>query len=141
MDYRIERLRTPAECEIFAINAIARKRPDLAAEARCKAVNLHAATHAAASELETEAFAALYAYEALLTRKNGKKTRASKSWAVAKSHGVVAAVREILGRSSEPEVLVGLRDLGLESFAFEALVLRHETAFDEATVKLSRARW
>ena len=140
MDYRVERLRTPTECELFALNAIDRKRPDLASEARRKAVNLQAAAHGAGSQLEAEAFAALYAYETLLTRKNGKKTRATKSWATIKSHGAIAAIRELVGRVSEPEVLAGLRDLGLESFAFEALVLRHETAFDEATVKVSKAR-
>jgi hypothetical protein len=80
MDHRIEMLETPAECEIFARNATARKRPDLAVEARRKAVDMLAATHDANSPVESEAFAAVYAYEALLTRMNGKKTRATGTW-------------------------------------------------------------
>ena len=77
MDHRVERLRTPAECEIFAKNATALKRPDLALEARRKAVDMQASTHETTSPIEMEAFASVYALEALLTRKNGKKTRAS----------------------------------------------------------------
>jgi hypothetical protein len=139
MDYRVERLRTPDECEIFAANAIARKRPDLAMEAHRKAVELQAATHEASSPLEAEAFAALYAYEALLARKNGKKTRATKTWGVVKSRGVIEAIRQLVNGAAEPE-FARLRELGLESHAFEALVVRHAESFDDATVRLARSR-
>ena len=140
MDYRVERLRTPAECQIFAINAIARKRPDLAMEAHRRAVDLQAATHETGSPVEAEAFAATYAYEALLTRKNGKKTRATKSWAVVKSHGIIEAIPQCVSRPQEPGSFAALRELGLESLAFESLVVRHEASFDDATVRVSKDR-
>lgn len=140
MDYRVERLRTPAECESFAKNAMARNHPDLAIAARRKALDLQAATHGASSTAEIEAFAAVYAYELHLTRKNGRQTRATKTWAVAKSHGIIEAIKQAVGRTPDPAVAVTLRELGLQDLTFEALVLRHEAAFDAATVELSRAR-
>ncbi len=140
MDYRVERLRTPAECAIFVKNAIAGKRPDLALEAQRKAVDLQAATHETQSPVEKEAFAAVYAYEALLTRKNGKKTRATKTWQVVKSHGIIEAIQRAVSRPPDAAALASLRELGLQDLAFEALVLRHEAAFSAATVQISKAR-
>jgi hypothetical protein len=141
MDYRVERLRTPAECEGFIKNAIAGKRPDLAHQAQRRAVDLHAATHQASSPVEAEAFAALYAYEAALTRKNGKKTRAIKTWQVVRSHGIIEAIqRAVSGPSGAGALVLQLRALGLEDLAFEALVVRHPEAFSEAAVQISKAR-
>jgi hypothetical protein len=140
MDYRVERLRTPAECEIFVKNALAGQRPDLALEARRKAVTMQAATHETTSPVEAEAFAALYAYEALLTRKNGKKTRASKTWAIVRTHGIIEAIQKAVRRPPDATAFVALRELGLDDLSFEALVVRHEAAFDAATVQLSKAR-
>jgi hypothetical protein len=140
MDYRVERLRTPAECASFVKNAIAGKRPDLALEAQRKAVDLLAATHETQSPVEAEAFAALYAYEALLTRKNGKKTRATKTWQVVKSHGIIEAIQRAVSRPPEAAAFVALRELGLGDLAFEALVVRHEASFNDATVQISKAR-
>jgi hypothetical protein len=140
MDYRVERLRTPAECESFAKNAIARNHPDLAILARRKALDLQAAAHEAGSPAEAEAFAAIYAYELHLTRKNGRKTRATKTWAVAKSRGIIQAIQDAVSRTPDPSVGAALRELGLQDLTFEALVVRHETAFDPATVALSKAR-
>lgn len=140
MDPRVESLKTPAECEIFARNAAARKRPDLAVEARRKAVDMQASTHETASPLETEAFAAVYAYEALLTRKKGKKTRASGTWQAIRRYGVIEAIQRALSYPPEAADYETLRDMGLADFAFEALVLRHEAAFSDEAVQLSKAR-
>ena len=138
--YRVERLRTPAECESFALNAIDRKHPELASAARRKALTLQAATHETSSPVEAEAFVAVYAYEMHLTRKNGRKTRAGKTWAIVKSHGIIQAIQTAVSRTPDSTVLAGLRELGLEDLTFDALVLRHEAAFDAATVQLSKAR-
>jgi len=140
MDYRVERLRTPAECESFALNAIDRKHPELASAARRKALTMQAATHHASSPVEAEAFAAVYAYELHLTRKNGRKTRAGKTWAIVKSRGIIKAIQAAVSNTPDPAVLAGLRELGLEDLAFDALVVRHEATFDAATVELSRSR-
>ena len=47
MDERVRKLTTPEQCEIFARNANDRNRPDLAREARARAVELHAESHGA----------------------------------------------------------------------------------------------
>ena len=140
MDYRVERLRTPAECESFAKNAIARHHPELALQAGRKAIDLKVSTHDTASAVEAEGLAAVYAYEALLTRRNGKKTRATATWQAIKRYGIVEAVQRALSRPPDEPGTVTLRDLGLEDLAFEALVMRHEASFSSAAIEVSKAR-
>ena len=140
MDYRVERLRTPAECESFAKNAVARNHPDLALLARRKAIDLQASTHETGSPVETEGFAAVYAYEALLTRRNGKKTRATGTWQAVKRYGIIEAVQRAVTRPKDGPGEVTLSDLGLADLAFEALVVRHEASFSPAAITLSKAR-
>ena len=140
MDYRVERLRTPAECESFALNAIARNHPELASAARRKALTLQAAAHETSSPVEAEAFVAVYAYEMHLTRKNGRKTRAGKTWANVKRHGIIQAIQTAVSGTPDPTLLAGLREVGLEDLTFDALVVRHADAFDAATVQISKAR-
>lgn len=140
MDYRVERLRTPAECESFAKNAVARHHPELALQARRKAIELQVSTHATGSAVEAEGLAAVYAYEALLTRRNGKKTRAAGTWQAIKRYGMIEAIQRALNRPPDEPGAVTLRDLGLEDLAFEALVMRHEASFSAAAIEVSKAR-
>ena len=49
----------------------------MAAEAKRRAVELRAELYGAKSKAENEALQAIYAYEEVLTKKNGKKTKAS----------------------------------------------------------------
>lgn len=141
MDYRVERLRTPAECEIFAKNARARNHPDLALAAQRKAIDLQVSTHETGSALEAEGLAAVYAYEALLTRRNGKKTRATGTWQAVRRYGVIEAVQRAVCRPPEgPAATITLRDLGMEDLAFEALVIRHEASFSAAAIEVAKAR-
>jgi hypothetical protein len=140
MDYRVERLRTPAECESFAKNAVARNHPELALLARRKAIDLQASTHETGSPVETEGFAAVYAYEALLTRRNGKKTRATATWQAVRRYGIIEAVQRAVNRPPDEPGTLTLRDLGLEDLAFEALVMRHEASFSAAAIEASKAR-
>ena len=138
MDHRVERLRTPAECVIFARNAVGKNRPDLALEANRKAVNLNVATHEAATPLEAEGLAAVYAHEALLAHRNGKKTRATRTWQDIRDHGIVAAITKVVSRPAQTDNRVALRELGLEDLSFQAYVLRHEASFSAAAVQASK---
>jgi hypothetical protein len=141
MDHRVERLRTPAECAIFARNAVDKKRPDLALEAHRKAVDLQVATHEAASPLEAEGLATVYAHEALLTHQNdGKKRRATTTWQAVKRYGIIEAIQKAVNRRTATESCTALRELGLQDLAFEAFVLRHEDSFNAAAVKVSKER-
>lgn len=55
MDRRIAALNTVKKCENFASNALDRGRPDLAAEARLRSLEIRAEAQGAQSEAEREA--------------------------------------------------------------------------------------
>ena len=118
----------------------ARNHPELALLARRKAIDLQASTHETGSPVEAEGFAAVYAYEALLTRRNGKKTRATATWQAIRRYGIIEAVQRAVSRPPDEPGTVTLRDLGLEDLAFEALVMRHEASFSAAAIEASKAR-
>ncbi|HLF11299.1 MAG TPA: hypothetical protein VJA26_08790 [Gammaproteobacteria bacterium] len=140
MDHLVERLRTPEECESFAKNAAARKRPDLALEARRRAVEMKASQHNAETPLETEALAAVYAYEALLTQQKGKKTKASRTWALIRRYGIIQAVEREMSRPTEAGDYETLLEMGMADLAFEALVVRHPGSFSAEALGTSTAR-
>ena len=45
-----------------------------------------------------------------------------------------------MNRRTATESCAALRELGLQDLAFEAFVLRHETSFNAAAVKVSKER-
>jgi hypothetical protein len=140
MDKHIEKLKTPEQCVIFARNATDKNRPDLAEQARRRAVQLRADALGAESETEKEALQAVYAYEEVLTKKNGKKTRASRTWQMIDRHGIIKAVERAVNRNAETQGYTALVEMGLEEFAFEAVILRHPDLFSKEAVLRSRAR-
>ena len=140
MDKRVEKLKTPEQCARFARNAIDKDRPDLAEQARKRAVQLRADTLGAKSEAEKEALQAVFAYEEVLTRKNGKRTRASRTWQMIDRHGIIEAVERAVNRTNEPQGYTALVEMGLEEYAFEAVILRHPSVFSKKAVLHSQAR-
>lgn len=82
MDYedRIKRIETVEGCIRFAKNAAERGRPDLEILAKHRAIEIRASEHGAGTDAEREALQAMYAYEEVLSNKNGKKTKASRTW-------------------------------------------------------------
>lgn len=140
MDERVKRLSTPEQCEIFARNATERNRPDLAVEAGRRAVQLRATAYGAQSDAETEALEAVYAYEEVLRKKHGRRTSASRTWQMIKRHGIIEAVERAVNRPVETLGYTALVDMGLEEFAFEAVILRHPELFSDAAVKKSQVR-
>ena len=140
MDKRIQRLDTLKKCENFAKNATERGRPDLANEARQRAVEIRAEEHNAQSAAEKEALQAVYAYEDLLTRKNGRNTRASRTWQMIDRHGIIEAVERAVKRDVAPQGYTMLVEMGLEEHAFEAVILRHPEVFSDEAVDVSRKR-
>ena len=140
MDDRVKKLKDARECEAFARNALALGRPDLAAEARRRAVELRAATYGASSQAERECLEAVYAYEEILFDKHGKRVKASRTWQMIKRHGIIAAIEQAVDRPDGTAGFSALKNVGLENFAFEAVVLRHSALFSEGAVKRSRER-
>ena len=80
MDDPIAKLKTPEDCEQFAINVEERGKPELALAARRRAVELRAAAHGASTAAEREALETVYAYERVLSTRHGRKTSASRTW-------------------------------------------------------------
>ncbi|MFC1461736.1 hypothetical protein ACFLQR_04380, partial [Verrucomicrobiota bacterium] len=91
MNELVARLKTPEECEQFAIN-VQNRLPELAQAARRRGVEFRAALHGATTAAEREALQAVYAYERVLCEKRGKTVRASRTWQMIKRHGIITAV-------------------------------------------------
>ena len=140
MDSRIEKLTTVEACTRFAANATRLGRPDLADEARQRAVEIRAESHGAESDAERECLQAIYAYEEVLSNKNGRRTRASRTWQMIKRHGILEAAERAVNRDKETSGYTALVDMGLQGFAFEAVILRHPEQFSEEAVEKSRQR-
>lgn len=140
MDEKVAKLKTSEECERFAKNAIERSRPDLADEARKRAVEIRAEAYGAKSQAERECLEAIYAYEEVLTAKNGRRTRASRTWQMIKRHGILEAVERAVNREAETAGYTALLKMGLQDYAFEAVVIRHPELFTPETVQRSQNR-
>jgi hypothetical protein len=140
MDDRVRNIKTPEKCEIFAKNCAERGRDDLAMEAKQRAVQLRADAYDTESEAEKDAISAIYAYEEVLSAKNGKKTRASSTWQLIKRHGIISAVDRAINRPAEPEGYSSLVDMGLEDYALEAVIIRYPETFSDDAVKISQDR-
>lgn len=140
MDDRVKKIKTPQQCEVFAKNAINNGRLDLAKEAKIRAIQLKADAYGANTDAEKEAIEAVYAYEEVLTLKNNKKTRASRTWPMIERHGILVAVERAVNRETETQGYHYLLEMGLQDYAFEAVVVRHPELFSEDCVDISRQR-
>lgn len=140
MDERVAKLKTPAECECFAKNARERDRPDLADEARKRAVALRAEAYGTTSNAERQCLKAIYAYEEVLTARNGRKTKASRTWQMLKRYGILGAVERAVNRPEEAVGYTALLEMGLQEYAFEAVVVHYPDLFSSEAVQRSRAR-
>jgi hypothetical protein len=140
VDDRVAKLKTPEECAVFAKNVTERGRPDLALAARKRAVQLRANSFGATSEVERECIEAVYAYEEVLSAKAGRRQSASRTWPMIKRHGVIEAVERVVKRKTDAAGYTALVEMGLEELAFEAVVLRHSSAFSAEAVASSKER-
>jgi len=139
-DDRVIRLKSPEDCEQFARNALERNRPDLANEAWKKAIKLRAETYGAKTQLKKDCVGALYAYEEVMIAKNLRKTRRSILWQVAERHGPVRAVERAVIHGVETPLHTELLKMGLQDYAFEAVVVRYSLLFSVQAVRRSRKR-
>ena len=57
-----------------------------------------------------------------------------------KRHGILGAVEHVVSRPDDAAGYTALIAMGLEQFAFEAVVLRHPEAFSSEAVERSRIR-
>ena len=139
MDARVMKLKTPEDCEQFALNVRA-KLPEIAQEARRRAVELRAAAHGAETVAEQEALSAVYAYERVLSDKRGKKIRASRTWQMIERHGIIEAVERAVKRPADPAGYTALAEIGMLDLSFESVVVRHPEVFSGEAVSSSAER-
>lgn len=135
----LEKLTTPEECEQFGTN-VAEKFPEIAIEARRRTVQLRAKLKGAKSVVEHEALVAVYAYEASLAIRRGKKVRATRTWQMIERHGIIGAVERAVDRSVETSGFKELEAIGMRDLSFEAVVCRHPSAFGSAVVSRCEER-
>ena len=140
MDPRITRLNTPEACERFAKNAIRLGDRDLADQALRRAVEIRAESYGASSQAEKECLQAIYAYEEVLTKKNGRRTRATRTWQMIGRHGLLASVERAVNRKTDPAGYKALAEMGLQDLAFEAVILRHPELFSADALEHSLNR-
>jgi hypothetical protein len=126
---------TPEECERFGSNV-----PELAKEARRRAIRLRAELKAPKSEVEREAYEVLYAYEEALAARHGRKVRASRTWQMIKKYQIIGAVERVVAREDDTVGYKELLALGLQELTFEAVVRRHPEQFSPEAVARSTAR-
>ncbi|MFI0473738.1 hypothetical protein ACGLWX_13575 [Halomonas sp. HMF6819] len=112
----------------------------MAKEAKERAVQLRAEAYGAKSDAERKALEAVYAYEEVLSARNGRKTRAGRTWQMITRHGIIGAVERAVNRPTETQGYIALVEMGLEDYAFENVMLRHTDLFSDQAVKISRER-
>lgn len=135
MDEIISKLKTPEECIQFAKKCTA-----LAREARRRAIELCALTHGNSSVVETELLKALYAYEEVLSEKNKRRTRASRTWQMINRYGIVGAAERAVNRKIEAMGYKVLVKMGMQDLTFEAVITQFPETFDQNIVKLCQER-
>lgn len=140
MQDRIKTLKTPADCDSFERNALDKGRADLALEARRRSIELRAEAYGAKTDAERACVAAIFAYERILTEKNGRTTRASRTWQMIKRHGILGAAERAVNRSDETVGYIALLGKGLEQFAFEVVVAKYPHLFSAEAVQRSKDR-
>lgn len=140
VDQRVANLKTVAECEIFAHNARERGAPELADQARLRAVQLRAAAHGAVTEVEQDCLRAVYAYEEVLSAQKGRRQAASRTWPMIKRLGIVPAVERVVTKRELSSGFTALAEMRLQDYAFEAVVLRHPQSFSEEAVMIASER-
>ena len=140
MDSRVERLKTVEDCINFATNALQRGAPELAEQARKRAVQLRAQAHGELLPVEYECLEAVYAYEEILSAEKGKRQPASRTWQMIKRHGIIPAVEKVVTKREVSSGFTALEEMGLMEFAFEAVVLRHPGSFSREAIAISKQR-
>ncbi|MBI2993619.1 MAG: hypothetical protein HYY48_05515 [Gammaproteobacteria bacterium] len=140
MDERVQRLKTPKDCEVFAKNATRLGRPDLALEAQRRSVELRAEKQTATTGAEREALKAVYAYEEVLAKTKGKRIRANRTWQMIRRHGIIPAVERAVNRSTEAAGYRALAEMKMQDLAFESVVLRYPNLFSSETVERAQER-
>lgn len=133
MDDVIQKLRTPEECIELAMNAL-NKALKLLKDARHESIEQRAALHNVQNEVESELLKAVYAYEEVLSKRNNRRTRATRTWQMINRYGIIQAAERAVNRPIDPAGYRALVEMGLQDLTFEAVILRYPNYFREEVV-------
>ena len=135
MDDIISKLKTSQECIEFA-----EKCSNLAQKAYLRAIELRILTHGEKNEVEKELLKAIYAYEEVLSQKNKRRTRASRTWQMVKRYGIIEAAEKAVNRRTDAMGYRLLVEMGLQDLTFESVIVRFPEAFSQNIVTLAKSK-
>lgn len=138
-DPRVLRLKTAEECEQFAKN-VSGEHPNLAKQARRRAVELRSQTYGASSPVEQEALRCIFALEEVRSQETGRSYRANRTWQSVRRNGILATVENIVKKNSASVGYEALVEAGMEDFTFEAVVLGFPDSFSDDAILQARSR-
>jgi len=135
MDEIIKRLDTPEKCYEYVDRFT-----NLANQARQRAIELKASSHELLDNVEKELLMALYAYEEILTKKNGRRTRANRTWQMVKKYGIKIAAERAVSRTFDTLGYNSLVEMGLKYLTFESIIVKYPKHFSKEAVMKAKER-
>ena len=135
MDDIISKFKTPQECIEFA-----EKCTNLSHKAYLRAIELRILTHGEKNEVEKELLKAIYAYEEVLSQKNKRRTRASRTWQMVKRYGIIGAAEKAVNRRTDAMGYRLLVEMGLQDLTFESVIVRFPKVFSPQIVTLAKSK-
>ena len=103
-------------------------------------MQIRAANGGATNDVERECLEAVYAYEEVLSAQSGTRKHASRTWQMIRRHGIIPAVERVVSKREESMGYTHLVEMGLQEYAFEAVILRHPGHFSPEAVARSQER-
>jgi len=91
-------------------------------------------------EVEAELLKALYKYEEILSEKNNKKTRASRTWQMINRYGLISAVERVVNKKADAQGYKVLVERGFKALTFEAVISKYPEAFSKEVVEQANKR-
>lgn len=140
IEQRIQSCKTYTQCLNLVRNAARLGHPDIELRAYKHSIKVRAALHKPASEIEWEGYEALYAYEDGLSRKNKRRTRGGGTRKLIQNHGMIGALDRAVNLPDDPTGFTLLKELQIEEYAFEHIVVRHADQFPPETVRKAKER-
>jgi hypothetical protein len=139
---RVNKAKTPADCDNLIANALLAGNSQLALLARKRKIVLQAALHGATRQVEVEAWNGVYAIEEYRRSKGKRYWRANRTRSAIDNRGgdIVATVDDTVSRTKPTDGFQELIDAGLAEFLWERLVLRFPEQFSASAIKQARAR-
>lgn len=135
MDEIIQQLKTPEDCIRFI-----EKYTLLINKARQRSLELRVQNHENDLPIEKELLKAIYAYEEILSKKNNRRTYASRTWQMVKRYGVIGAAEKAVNRKFDAQGYKMLVEMGMQHLTFETIIARHPEYFSADVVKMANKR-